>query len=304
MSRYRSSRLSREARIHARRCRAGGRLHDGVIHRNIFERGINSSQRRGIFRRANSFGDAHERGMRGRKEAAQVFEKCGDAPEEHSRVPEIFSGRHVAPRHGQRGFFSKTANSHKRGCRERLQRATQLRCNHNQFRVAWAERRTPPDCRGRAPDPARLARAGDNAQRRRCSCPTAERPLARRRGRAANELRRGAIAAAVLRPTGSARMCACRNATNSRRTAAACSIFVTTQKLRNAKIGSRRETVSRSMVCRRRYSAVASACACGCAARNECRVRRQAARRRREAIRDLTQSALFTDTPDVTTRPR
>src|SRR5271155_5034056 len=56
------------------------------------------------------------------------------------------------------------------------------------------------------------------------------------------------MAAAVLRPTGSARIWELGTRGSSRRTAEACSAFVTTQQFFSAKTGTRRLTVSRSMV--------------------------------------------------------
>src|SRR5579863_6126892 len=58
------------------------------------------------------------------------------------------------------------------------------------------------------------------------------------------------IAAAVLRPTGSARTCDAGMPRNSRRTAAACSTFVTAQILRGVTRDVSRAIVSRSMVSR------------------------------------------------------
>src|SRR5580700_2357225 len=56
------------------------------------------------------------------------------------------------------------------------------------------------------------------------------------------------IAAAVLRPTGSASICFAGTPRSSLRTAADCSALVTTQKFLNGTIGASRATVSRNMV--------------------------------------------------------
>src|SRR5271156_4689673 len=56
------------------------------------------------------------------------------------------------------------------------------------------------------------------------------------------------MAAAVLRPTGSARTWGAGTRGSSRRTATVCSVLVTTQQLRSEKAGTRRFTVSRNMV--------------------------------------------------------
>ena len=98
-------------------------------------------------------------------------------------------------------------------------------------------------------------------------------------------------AAAVLRPTGSARMCDAGTPRSSRATAAMQVDVGDDPKIsrstERAARGDRRWRAAWSQS--RRCSEAAWACAFGCAARSACRARRQAGRRSREGWRMLRQ---------------
>ena len=76
--------------------RRGG-FHDGVVHGNTFEARIDAAQGALVARRADGFADFGEGMVRRGKEAAQAVQKGRRAPEEHSRIPKVFSRGGIFP---------------------------------------------------------------------------------------------------------------------------------------------------------------------------------------------------------------
>src|SRR6185437_2250209 len=79
-----------------RSARTSRRLHNGVIHGNVLEPRIDPVEGSRIFGRADELLQLAKRTPRFREIFPQAFQKSGNAPEKHPRVPEISPRRHVS----------------------------------------------------------------------------------------------------------------------------------------------------------------------------------------------------------------
>src|SRR5229473_3261327 len=82
-----------------------GRLHHGIVYRNVFELRILANQRARVARRSDGVAQAAQRPVGLRQVALQGLEERSHAEEEHSRVPLKPPRLHILFRARQRGLF-------------------------------------------------------------------------------------------------------------------------------------------------------------------------------------------------------
>src|SRR5713226_3336977 len=84
---------------------ARGRFENRVVHGNVFKLGIDVRERARVSRSSDFARQTHQGIMSFRQKLLEIAQEGRNAPEKHSRVPIVASGRNVFSRAFERGFF-------------------------------------------------------------------------------------------------------------------------------------------------------------------------------------------------------
>src|SRR6266853_3457878 len=84
------------------------RFENRVVHGNVFKLGIGVRERARVSRGSYFARQTHQRIMSFRQKLLEIAQERRNAPEEHSRVPIVASGRNVFSRAFERGFFRES----------------------------------------------------------------------------------------------------------------------------------------------------------------------------------------------------
>src|SRR6266581_4926798 len=84
------------------------RFENRVVHGNVFKLGIDARERARVSRSSDFARQTHQGIMSFRQKLLEIAQEGRNAPEEHSRVPIVASGRNVFSRAFERGFFRES----------------------------------------------------------------------------------------------------------------------------------------------------------------------------------------------------